>query len=161
MSPSVPRAHVTLSFSILCCCMISMVLGTSYDYGFDVTKAHQSKRQSDGIIVTTGMPLNEDGSVPVRPEIRDLQQDVDRWSLYVLALDMLQYTDQSEPTSWFGITSTSHQIRRHICFLSHSNLGSDADFRCLVTLRHTWCAFRAMGWCNANCWERICRLLSP
>lgn len=129
MSPLAPGSRMARIFSILCFCMTSLVLGTSYDYGygFDITKAHHTRRQSDPIVVTTGMPLNEDGSVPVRLEIRELQQDEDRWSLYILALDMMQYTDQSDPTSWFGITSTLHHIRRHICYLIHSNLGFEAD----------------------------------
>lgn len=132
---------MALSFSTLCFCMTSLVLGTAYDYGFDVTKALQNKRQSDSIVVTTGMPLNEDGSVPVRLEIRDLEQDEDRWSLYILALDMMQYTDQSEPTSWFGITSTLHQIRHYTSNLIHTNLDSVADIRCSVVRRHTRRAF--------------------
>lgn len=90
--------------------MVPLAWGTSYDYGFDITKALKAKRQSQGTIVTSGMPLNEDGSVPVRLEIRDLQQDADRWSLYILALDLMQYTDQTDPTSWFGITSMLHGL---------------------------------------------------
>lgn len=86
--------------------MISLAVGTSYDYGFDVKSGLKDKRQSGGFIVTTGMPLNEDGSVPVRREIRDLQQDSDRWELYILALDMMQWTDQSDQSSWYGITGS-------------------------------------------------------
>ncbi|PSR97483.1 common central domain of tyrosinase-domain-containing protein [Coniella lustricola] len=85
--------------------MVTAALCTSYDYGFDIIKSMNSKRQADGTIVTTGMPLRSDGSVPIRLEIRDLQQDTNQWSLYILALDMMQFTDQSDPTSWFSITS--------------------------------------------------------
>lgn len=88
--------------------MVSLVLGTSYNYGLDITKGLKDKRQLGGVVVTTGMPLNQDGSVPVRLEIRDLQQDPNRWTLYILALDMLQYTDQSEQTSWYAITGRLH-----------------------------------------------------
>lgn len=88
--------------------MVSFVLGQSYDYGFDVAKAFKVKRQLEGErIITTGAPLNGE-IVPTRPEIRDLQQDPDKWSLYILALDMMQYTTQPDPTSWFSITGTFH-----------------------------------------------------
>jgi tyrosinase len=88
--------------------MVSLALGQSYDYGFDVAKAFKVKRQLEGdFIITTGVPVTG-GIVPTRPEIRDLQQDPDKWSLYVLALDMMQYTIQTDPTSWFSITGTLH-----------------------------------------------------
>lgn len=90
--------------------MLSLVVGTSYNYGFEITKGLKDKRQSRGVTVTTGMPLNQDGSVPVRLEIRDLQQDPEKWALYILALDMMQYTDQSDETSWYAITGTEHNV---------------------------------------------------
>lgn len=96
---------------ILCCCMISLALAQSYDYGFDVARAYHTKRQlGDKIVVTTGMPVGS-GPVPVRPDIRDLQKDPDKWSLYILALDMMQWTEQSYPTSWFSISGTLHCSR--------------------------------------------------
>jgi tyrosinase len=88
--------------------MISLALGQSYDYGFDVARAFNTKRQLGGnIVVTTGMPVRS-GPVPVRPDVRDLQKDLEKWSLYILALDMMQWTDQSYPTSWFSISGTLH-----------------------------------------------------
>lgn len=93
---------------ILWCCMVSLVVGQSYDYGFDAARSYNAKRQLGGnIVVTTGMPVDP-GPVPVRPDIRDLQKDPDKWSLYVLALDMMQWTEQSQPTSWFAIGGTLH-----------------------------------------------------
>ncbi|KAL1870506.1 hypothetical protein Daus18300_005194 [Diaporthe australafricana] len=104
MSPYVPQARILCILCIVCRCMISLALGQSYSYDFDVAKAYNTKRQLGGnIVVTTGMPVGS-GPVPVRPNIRDLQKDPDRWSLYILALDMMQWTDQSQPTSWFSIT---------------------------------------------------------
>jgi tyrosinase len=89
---------------LLCCRMMSLTLGQSYNYGFDVAKAYHAKRQLGGnMVVTTGMPVGS-GPVPVRPDIRHLQKDPDKWSLYILALDMMQWTDQSYPTSWFSIS---------------------------------------------------------
>lgn len=89
--------------SILCFCMIPSALGTSYNYGFNVTGELKAKRAPSDALVTTGMPLRSNGSVPVRYEIRDLQKDTDKWTLYILALDLMQYTDQSVVTSWFSI----------------------------------------------------------
>lgn len=90
--------------------MISLVLGASYNYGFDVNEALRAKRQSDEtIIITKGMPPRQNGSLPVRIEVRDLEKDQDKWALYVLALDMMQYTSQSEITSWYSISSTLHR----------------------------------------------------
>lgn len=96
-------------------------MGTSYDYGLDITKSLKEKRQSDGYIVTTGMPLNQNGSVPVRHEIRDLQQDPDRWVLYILALDMMQYTDQSDESSWYSITGGSYLLSYELHCLSEAD----------------------------------------
>lgn len=102
------QARLLCSLGVICCSLISLAVGTSYNYGFDVTRSLKDKRQAGGFIVTTGMPLNQDGSVPTRLEIRTLQQDPDRWALYILALDMLQYTNQLDPSSWYAITGTLH-----------------------------------------------------
>ncbi|KAJ4397126.1 hypothetical protein N0V93_001350 [Gnomoniopsis smithogilvyi] len=104
MSGRASQTRLFCSLGVICCYMICLVVGTSYNYGFEATKDLKHKRQTSDFIVTAGMPLNEDGSVPIRREIRDLQQDPDRWALYILALDMMQYTDQSDQSSWFAIT---------------------------------------------------------
>lgn len=86
--------------------MASLVLGQSYDYGFDLAKAYRVKRQLEGdLIITTGVPVTGQ-AIPVRPEIRNLQEDPDKWSLYILALDFMQFTYQQDPNSWFSITGT-------------------------------------------------------
>lgn len=98
------------SVRMLFWCIISLALCQSYDYGFDAARAYNAKRQlGRGIVVTTGMPVGP-GPVPVRLDIRDLQKDPDKWSLYILALDMLQWTEQSQPTSWFSISGTLHCV---------------------------------------------------
>lgn len=141
MSPRAPHTRLLCILSILCCCMVSLVAGTSYNYGFDVVNRLKVKRQSPGIIVTTGMPLNRDGGVPVRLEVRDLQQDPDRWALYILALDMMQYTDQSDQTSWYSIMGTSHSVHCYPYSMIHFNIGSEADLVWLRVYRCPWCAF--------------------
>lgn len=98
------------TLSILCCFIMPLVLAKSYDYGINITEEIKAKRaSSDSTLVTTGMPLRSNGSVPVRYEIRDLQKNTDKWELYILALDLMQYTDQSVISSWFSISSALHR----------------------------------------------------
>lgn len=76
-----------------------------YDYG-EINISLPEKRQSSDIpYITTGVTNNlpTDGSMPLRLEIRELQKNTEQWNLYILALDMLQYTDQSELLSWYEI----------------------------------------------------------
>jgi hypothetical protein len=70
---------------------------SSYDYGSQ--KRPVSKRQSS-IIQTTGVKNN---GVQSRQEIRQLEQNTMLWTLYILGLDMLQYTDQNDELSWYQI----------------------------------------------------------
>ncbi|KAK1752501.1 hypothetical protein QBC47DRAFT_59111 [Echria macrotheca] len=69
-----------------------------YDYGFDISQ--HVKRQIDQPFVVMGRP----GDVQMRQEIRQLEQDKEQWTLYILGLSMLQFTDQSSPMSWYGLT---------------------------------------------------------
>jgi len=46
------------------------------------------------------------GNVHVRREIRDLKANYpDQWTLYLLALERLQWSDQSNPYSYYGLAS--------------------------------------------------------
>ncbi len=74
-----------------------------YDYGFDVSSV--VRRQTQAPFVVTGLG-RVNGSLPARVEIRALQQDEDKWTLYLLGLSMMQYTDQSQPLSWYQIAGT-------------------------------------------------------
>jgi tyrosinase len=85
--------------------LISLVAGQSYDYGFDVGKV--TKRQAQTPFVLRGLG-RVNGSFPVRQEIRQLQQNQEQWTLYLLGLSMLQYTDQSEQLSYYQIAGASH-----------------------------------------------------
>ncbi|KAK0632863.1 hypothetical protein B0T14DRAFT_560507 [Immersiella caudata] len=71
-----------------------------YNYGFDIAK-HVSKRQTSRPLVVTGQAAE---GLLLRQEIRELEQDPDVWTLYILGLSLMQYTDQSSPTSWYGLT---------------------------------------------------------
>ncbi|KAK8056801.1 hypothetical protein PG993_002028 [Apiospora rasikravindrae] len=70
-----------------------------YDYGRDVRRALQ-KRQSAQPAITTGAPLIN-GTIPLRKEIREFEQYHEQWSLYILALDWMQFTSQDDPYSWY------------------------------------------------------------
>lgn len=75
----------------------------SYDYGADPPRLpkRQSSESFPIIGVHTGSDVN--GSVPLRIEVRELEKDPVAWTLYILGLDMLQYTPQSDMLSWYQI----------------------------------------------------------
>ncbi|KAF2847615.1 Di-copper centre-containing protein [Plenodomus tracheiphilus IPT5] len=64
-------------------------------------------RQAYGIVrgVVRGVnTTDEEGHVYVRREIRDLKTNYpDQWNLYLLALESLQWTDQEDPYSYYGL----------------------------------------------------------
>jgi hypothetical protein len=72
----------------------------SNEYGYG-TKHYRRDGAPADFFAVTGPKAN--GSVPLRREIRDLQKDTTMWTLYILALDMLQYTNQSDLLSWYQI----------------------------------------------------------
>ncbi len=85
--------------------LVCSVLGQHqpYNYGFDTNKL--LKRQTlPSKPVVRGVGIAAGGVLPVRREIRELQQDEDQWTLYLLGLSMMQFTNQSDPTSWYGLT---------------------------------------------------------
>ncbi len=78
---------------------------SAYNYGFDVkTKVRRqlTRRSELAVRGKTG----SGGDVVVRQEIRQMEQDADLWTLYILALSMLQFTDQSSPTSYYGLAGS-------------------------------------------------------
>ena len=81
-----------------------------YDYGVDVnTLVRRQSSASDGPVVVTGdSAINgsgngNNGSFPVRKEVRELQGDNLSWTLYILGLDMMQGLDQADDLSWYQI----------------------------------------------------------
>jgi len=77
----------------------------TYDYGFDIS--NHVKRQIPQPFVVSGETSS--GILP-RREIRELEQDPDLWTVYILGLSLLQYTDQSSPTSWYGLTGLASSV---------------------------------------------------
>ena len=90
-------------------CFVSAAVGESgdpsdqrnyggYDYGFDVGRF--LKHEWDERFVLGPLPM-VNGTPPLRVEVRELEEDKDKWTLYLLALSQMQYMDQSDPLSWF------------------------------------------------------------
>jgi tyrosinase len=73
-----------------------------YDYGVD--RSTFIKRQDASLILTGAH--SPDGSTGLRREMRDLETDSTTWTLYLLGLDMMQNTDQSQEASWYQIAGT-------------------------------------------------------
>jgi tyrosinase len=73
-----------------------------YDYGID---KHSLIKRSTEHTVTIGIHVgNGPGeSLPQRLEVRELEKDKLMWTLYILGLDMLQWTPQSDKLSWYQI----------------------------------------------------------
>lgn len=104
---------------------------TAYDYGFDVkTRIKRSQLDRRAALVVqektataTAAAAGDVVEVLVRPEIRQLEQDTDLWTLYILGLSMMQFTDQASPTSYYGLAGSwsCHSLRFWFCF------GSRAD----------------------------------
>ena len=46
----------------------------------------------------------QDGSVPIRMEIREMQKNADLWNLYILGLDRLQSVGQKELLSYYQLS---------------------------------------------------------
>lgn len=77
----------------------------TYDYGIPTSELakRQEAMQSSAIVTGVTSGSGPDGSAPLRPNILDLEKDSDTWTLYILALDMMQYTDQAQMFSWYQV----------------------------------------------------------
>ncbi|KAI0383782.1 Di-copper centre-containing protein [Hypomontagnella monticulosa] len=95
------RASFAIGF-ILSMTIADLVQPGQYDYGFNIDHQLRKRAPSQSIVVS-GLPL-VDGKPPLRQDIRELQKDEDMWSLYILALSWMQFTEQESPFSWYQIT---------------------------------------------------------
>ena len=73
----------------------------SYSYGVDIDTL--TRRQDNGRIVIKPLPQTRNGTVPLRPEIREMQADRYKWDLYILSMSMLMDVNQDDPASWYQI----------------------------------------------------------
>ncbi len=104
----------TVSLLAIASHLTAVVVGQAYDYGFDVAKV--VRRQTQAPFVVGGLGRRVNGSLPVRPELREMQQDQDKWTLYTLGLSMMQYTEQSQPLSWYQIAGANSPPHPFSCF---------------------------------------------
>lgn len=105
--------------SILFGFFLTPALGTAYDYGFDVNE-HLARRSfiddsGDFPFVVGGLAYGHNGTMPARQEVRQMEKDTDLWTLYMLGLNMMQYTDQSHLLSYY-------QIAGEFCITSYSHI---------------------------------------
>ncbi|KAK6954358.1 hypothetical protein Daesc_004325 [Daldinia eschscholtzii] len=96
---------VTLLFSIV----VADIQPGQYDYGFTADMRLRKRAPSQSSIVSG--PPRFNGEVQLRPDIRDLQKDEDKWNLYLLALSWMQFTDQESPFSWYQITELQDRFQ--------------------------------------------------
>lgn len=99
-----PKAFSLISTTVS---LVTCVAGQGYDYGLDINTL--AKREVQDPFVVSGMSRVNNVTLN-RPEIRELQGDDDRWSLYILALSMMQYTDQSQQFSWYQIAGKPETV---------------------------------------------------
>lgn len=98
--------------SILVGCLPSPAVGKAYDYGFDVGE-HLSRRSfgstygTNNPFVVGGLGGDRNGTMPARQEIRQMEKDTYMWTLYILGLNLMQYTDQSHLLSYYQIAGQS------------------------------------------------------
>ncbi|KAK4141580.1 uncharacterized protein C8A04DRAFT_13942 [Dichotomopilus funicola] len=96
------RFGFSLLLSLVCLTNI-LVLAThypTYDYGPNMKKRIRRELDRRSPIVLRD---KTGGDIQVRQEIRQLEKDKDVWTLYILGLSMMQYTDQTSPTSYYGL----------------------------------------------------------
>ncbi|KAF3061355.1 Tyrosinase [Daldinia childiae] len=93
---------ICLAFTLLFSIVIANVQPGQYDYGFTADLRLRKRAPSQSSIVTG--PPRFNGETQLRQDIRDLQNDEDKWNLYLLALSWMQFTDQESQFSWYQIT---------------------------------------------------------
>lgn len=73
-----------------------------YNYGVDIQSLTRRQESSTRVVIEP-LPIVRNGTMPLRPEIREMKADRYKWDLFILALSMLQYTSQDDPRSWYQI----------------------------------------------------------
>ncbi|KAL7629292.1 hypothetical protein AAE478_000812 [Parahypoxylon ruwenzoriense] len=103
------KIHFAIGF-LISAILADLVQPGQYDYGFNVDlRLRKREGPTQSHIVTGAPPVH--GTAQVRPDIRDLQKDNDKWNLYILALSWMQFTDQESPFSWYQITDRQDRFQ--------------------------------------------------
>ncbi|KIL95361.1 hypothetical protein FAVG1_00097 [Fusarium avenaceum] len=82
--------------------IIVAVAAQSYNYGVD-TDSLARRQDSNSRIVVKPLPQTRNGTIPLRPEIREMKADRFKWDLYILSMSMFQDVSQDDPASWYQI----------------------------------------------------------
>lgn len=73
--------------------------------------------------VASWHPLTLPGSVPLRLEVRDLQQNYpDQWNLYLLGLEAFYKLDETTDLSFYGIAGKPHFMHTVTSLLTHPGI---------------------------------------
>lgn len=107
-----PRLVLVLSFT---CSLLSTCVTAAVNPSLLAKRERVAAiRRQLGTYPITGprTGLHSNGSfsnttLPVRLEIRQLQQNTDQWNLYLLGLERLQAANQTELLSWYQICGAS------------------------------------------------------
>ncbi|ETS87554.1 hypothetical protein PFICI_01382 [Pestalotiopsis fici W106-1] len=96
--------HLFLLLGLFSCPLLAANEPRGYDYGptaqETIGKRDISQNDSQNALV---QPIAYNGSIPLRPELRELQDYHEQWNLYILALSWMQWLNQSDPASWYAI----------------------------------------------------------
>ena len=95
-------ARTTLAVSIIIIATApSLIAGRTL---MQPRQRHRIRQGATVAITGLGNGRSDNGSVPYRLEIRDLEQNADQWNLYLLALYMMQQsTSQTDELSYYQI----------------------------------------------------------
>ena len=111
-----PLSYMSLVFSLLIHSLLASILPHEVrnlrhshiveDIAAPIEEVHYSTRRQMATFAITGVQSGRggNGSVPLRLEIRQLQQNADQWNLYLLALDRLHNVNQNDLLSWYQIS---------------------------------------------------------
>ena len=94
------RASSSLFFLLVA----AVVTAQQYNYGFDINKVLKRQAGTNTPYIVRGLD-RINGSTPLRPEIRDLEKNFEKFTLFRLGTSMLQFSDQSEMLSWYKLSS--------------------------------------------------------
>lgn len=144
----------TLRFlgSLLGACHLAS--GQPYNYGVDIESLTRREDESSRIVIGR-LPLSRNGTLPVRPEIRQMKADPYKWDLFILALSMIQYVSQDDPTSWYQIAGRKPCLK--------SEVYGTTTLTCILRAalsRNTRCALPVLEWRRACRGGKSVRVLS-
>lgn len=95
------------------CALVTTLAGhqyAGYDFGLGMSRLTRRRSQTHNTLVfnqLASVTEDDDDNKALRMEIRDLEKNEDQWTLYILGLSMMQYTNQTDEISWYQVTGLS------------------------------------------------------